>query len=81
MRGQGIEGPVRGQAAWEESTVRRGVEEREEQRCTKSTAHEGCANSDTEGAARFRARVAGGSDGKAQGLDVMPCVQQDVPQA
>ena len=25
-------------AAWEESTVRRGVEERDEQRCTKSTA-------------------------------------------
>ena len=35
------------------------MEEREEQRCTKSTTHVGRANSGTEGAARCRARVAG----------------------
>ena len=63
------------------ATVRRGVEEREEQRCTKSTAHVGRANSGTEGTARCGARVAEGSDGKAQGSDTMSCVQKDVPQA
>ena len=68
-------------AAWEESTVRSGVGEREEQRCTKCTAHIGRASSGTEGAARCGARVAGGSNGKAQGSDTMPCVQKDVPQA
>ena len=68
-------------ATWEKSEVRRGVEERGEQRCTKSTIHVGRANSGTEGAASCRARVAGGSAGKAQGSDMMPCVQNDVPQA
>ena len=68
-------------AAWEESTVRRGVEGREEQRCTKCTAHVGRAHSAIERAARSRARVAGGSDGKAQGSDTVSCMQKDVPQA
>ena len=44
-------------AAWEESTVRRGSEERGEQRCTKSTAQVGRASSGTEGAARCGARI------------------------
>ena len=54
-------------AAWEETTVRRGVEERGEQCCTKSTAHIGRANNGTEGAARCGARVAGRRERKAQG--------------
>ena len=67
-------------AAWEESTVRKSVDERGEQRRTKSTAQVGRANSGTEGAARRGTRVAGGRDGKAQGPDTMPCVQKSVPQ-
>ena len=43
----------------EASTVRGRVDGGEEQRCTKSTTHVGCANSGTEGVAGCRARVAG----------------------
>ena len=68
-------------ATWEESTVRRGAEERGEQRCTKSTAHVGHVYSGIEGAAKCGARVAGRSNGKAPCSDTMPCVQKDVPQA
>ena len=61
-------------AAWEESTVRSGVEEREEQRCTKSTAHVGRANHGREGG---RQVWGAGSRGKRQqrpglGHDAIP---------
>ena len=68
-------------AAWEESTVRRGVEGDEEQQYTKSKAHVRRANSGTEETARCGARLEGGRDGKAGGSNTMPCVQKDVPHA
>ena len=48
----------------EESTERRGVDVREEQLCTKSITHLGCANGGTEGADGRRVRLAG--DGRAR---------------
>ena len=82
VRGQGREGPVRGQRlpGSVHSTRRHGRGRRTAVHHEHNT-HRAREQWHRRGGRQVRGAGSGASGGKAQGSDTMPCVQQDVPQA